>query len=140
MSFNSDNEVVNKPIRLDPATGYPVNVLNGDCPSHKTLALLADKWAMCVIVALARKGTLRNSQLKRAIGRISAKMLTQTLRKLEHCGIVERISYNEVPPRVEYRLTELGGSLLIPICSLADWAETHYDQVLAAQSTADDAT
>ena len=60
-------------------------------------------------------------------------MLTQNLRKLESSGIVNRISYNEVPPRVEYELTELGQTLILPIRSLSDWAELHYDEVLKAQ-------
>lgn len=120
-------------MRIDPCNGYVINVLDPDCPSRKTLALLADKWSMLIIVGLAKKGTLRNSQLKRALGDISQKMLTQTLRKLEDCGIVNRIVYNQIPPKVEYELTELGSSLLEPIQALSDWAELHYIDVLEAQ-------
>ncbi|MEM6281639.1 MAG: helix-turn-helix domain-containing protein, partial [Chloroflexota bacterium] len=93
--------------RIDPKTGYPIDVLNPHCPSHHTLGLLADKWAMCVIITLNRKGRLRTSQLKRALG-VSSKVLTQTLRKLERCGIIVRETYDEMPPRVEYDLTDLG--------------------------------
>ncbi len=121
---------------IDPTTGYPVDVFNPQCPSRHTLALLADKWSMLIIMVLARKGPLRNGQLKRAVGDISAKMLTQTLRKLETCGLVDRTSYNEVPPRVEYALTPLGLTLLEPIRALADWAEHNYASVLVAQEQA----
>lgn len=123
-------------MRVDPKTGYVLDVLDHTCPSRMTLELLADKWSLLVIVALDYKGTLRNTQLKRLLGDISPKMLTQTLRKLEHCGIVNRISYNEVPPRVEYELTELGKTLRVPIRALSDWAELYFCDVTEAQEQA----
>jgi DNA-binding HxlR family transcriptional regulator len=108
-------------------------VLDHDCPSRRTLTLLADKWALLVIAAL-KQGTMRNGELKRRLGDVSQKMLTQTLRELETCGLVERIVYHEVPPRVEYRLTELGLSLHEPISALARWAEEHFPEVEAARA------
>ena len=120
-------------MRFDSKSGYTINVLDPECPSRQTLELLADKWSMLIIVALDQKGTLRNSALKRALRDISAKMLTQNLRKLESSGIVNRISYNEVPPRVEYELTELGQTLIAPIRALSDWAELYYAEILEAQ-------
>ncbi|MEL6149663.1 MAG: helix-turn-helix domain-containing protein [Chloroflexota bacterium] len=122
--------------RIDPKSGYPIDVLNPDCPSHHTLGLLTDKWSMCIVITLSRRGRLRTSQIKRALG-VSSKMLAQTLRKLERCGIVSRETYDEMPPRVEYDLTDLVITLLEPICALADWAETHYDTVLTSIESAE---
>ncbi|MEM6427923.1 MAG: helix-turn-helix domain-containing protein [Deinococcota bacterium] len=108
---------------------YTIDVLNPYCPSRKTLLLLSDKWVMLIILTLAT-GTQRHGELKRNLGNISQKMLTQTLRKLEHSNLVERIDYQEVPPKVEYRLTALGDSLREPICALGRWAEQHYDATI----------
>jgi DNA-binding HxlR family transcriptional regulator len=117
-------------------TDYIINVLDPNCPSRRTLALLADKWTLLVILALMN-GSKRNGELKRLLGDISQKMLTQTLRELEAHGLVERISYHEVPPRVEYRLTELGLSLSEPINAIKDWAEHNFAQVLEALAKLD---
>ncbi|MDX2161229.1 MAG: helix-turn-helix domain-containing protein [bacterium] len=103
--------------------GY--DVLEPNCPSRRVLTLLADKWVLLVIVALAKKGPLRNGELKRVLGDISQKMLVQTLRNLEEFGVVQRTAYNVVPPHVEYQLTDLGESLLVPIGALRDWAQAH---------------
>jgi DNA-binding HxlR family transcriptional regulator len=112
-----------------------ISVLNPDCPSRRALNMLADKWTMLVIVAL-KDGAKRNGALKRMLGDISQKMLTQTLRELEASGIVARVVYDQVPPHVEYHLTDLGRTLLIPISALRDWAELYYDEVAAAQQQA----
>lgn len=109
-----------------------LNVFDPTCPSRLTLELIADKWAMLVIVALAT-GMMRNSELLRKIEGISQKMLTQTLRDLENSGIVRRHVYQQVPPKVEYKLSELGESLLTPIAALRDWAYAYFDKVLEAQ-------
>lgn len=110
---------------------YPPNVLNPLCTSRLTLELLADKWVLLIVMALA-DGVKRNGQLKREIGDISQKMLTQTLRDLEQRHIIQRMEYPQVPPKVEYQLTDLGKSLLEPIRALARWAEDHYQETLAA--------
>jgi DNA-binding HxlR family transcriptional regulator len=115
------------------AENHPIDVLNPFCPSRRTLALLADKWVMLVIVSLHKRGAQRNGELKRTLGDVSQKMLTQTLRQLEHCGLVKRTSYHEVPPRVVYELTELGESLTEPIKAMRDWAERYYADVENAQ-------
>jgi DNA-binding HxlR family transcriptional regulator len=112
-----------------------LNVLDPICPSRLTLELIADKWAMLVIVALA-SGVIRNGDLLRKIPDISQKMLTQTLRSLEHSGLVQRYVFQQVPPKVEYKLTALGESILAPIAALRDWAYMNYDKVLQAQQTA----
>lgn len=109
-----------------------IDVFNPECPSRYTLGLLADKWTMLIIVALSR-GVRRNGELKRALGDISQKMLTQTLRTLETNGIVSRTIFEKVPPHVEYELTDCGITLLEPIRAMATWAETHYGEVIAAR-------
>lgn len=88
------------------------------------LGLLADKWTIPVVHALAR-GTRRFGELHREIGGVSQKMLTQCLRRLERHGLVERTVYAEVPPRVDYRLTALGESLNAPLAGLCQWVERH---------------
>lgn len=102
------------------------------CPSRRVLALIADKWTMLILPAL-QDGPRRNSELMRAVGGVSQKMLTQTLRELERNGLIERRDYGEVPPRVDYRLTALGRSLTEPIWALDRWAEQHFGQVEAAR-------
>ena len=82
------------------------------------------------------EGPRRYSELHERIGGISKKMLTQTLRKLERNGLVERRRLRSAPPGVEYRLTELGATLLDPVRSLSQWAEQHTDELLDAQAVA----
>jgi DNA-binding HxlR family transcriptional regulator len=98
------------------------------------VALLADKWTIPVIHSLARS-TKRTSELKRALGGISQKMLTQTLRTLEEHGLVERTVFAEVPPRVEYNLTTLGWSLNEPLSVICAWTEQHGDELEHARQT-----
>jgi DNA-binding HxlR family transcriptional regulator len=88
--------------------------------SSLVIALLADKWTIPVIHALAR-GTKRTGELKTALGTVSQKMLTQTLRALEAHGLVKRTVYPVVPPRVEYQLTELGTSINEPLMQICAW-------------------
>ena len=82
------------------------------------------------------EGPRRYAELQDRIGGISKKMLTQTLRKLESNGLVERRRLRSAPPGVEYRLTELGATLLEPVSALSRWAEQHTDELLGAQATA----
>jgi DNA-binding HxlR family transcriptional regulator len=111
------------------------DVFNPRCDSRQVLTLLADRWSMLAIYALSQ-GVRRNGELKRMIGGISQKMLTQTLRSLERDGIVRRRVYAVVPPRVEYTLTPLGRTLLAPLRSICQWAEGHLPQVRAARDAA----
>lgn len=101
------------------------------CPLHALLARLGDKWSMLVIVALAKaKGNcLRFSELLHGINGISQRMLTTTLRHLERDGIVTRHLYPEVPPRVEYTLTERGKGLLVPVKTLIAWIENEWPDI-----------
>lgn len=102
------------------------------CPSRAILELIADKWTLLVLLAL-RRGPVRNGELLRTIEGVSQKMLTQTLRALESNGLVRRIDHMEVPPRVEYELTELGRSLADTIKKLGAWAQENIAEVLTAR-------
>lgn len=100
------------------------------CPMARLIALLGGRWAFPVLYQLLRaEGPIRFGQLQRAVGRVTQKELTRTLRSFEERGLVERQVYAEVPPRVEYRLTALGASLGEPLCGLARWAEAHRAQI-----------
>jgi len=92
------------------------------CPARRLLDVLAEKWVLLIIRALV-DGPLRTGELRRCIDGISEKMLVQSLRSLQDHGLVERRSYAEVPPRVDYRLTKTGMSLRPIIQSLNSWAE-----------------
>ena len=100
------------------------NVLSAQCPTRLVLDLIADKWTTLVIYLLSC-GPRRYGELQREIGGISQKMLTQTLRKLEEDGLVNRTVYPEIPPHTEYALTDLGATLRQPLGALCQWAGTH---------------
>jgi DNA-binding HxlR family transcriptional regulator len=103
--------------------------------SAVVVSLLADKWTIPVIHALAR-GTKRTGELRRVVAGVSQKMLTQTLRALEEHGLVERRVYAVVPPRVEYSLTALGESINEPLAHLCEWTVRHgavLERALAAR-------
>ncbi len=92
-----------------------------DCPLTHALNLIGGKWRLPIIWALSKNGTLRYNELKRGIKGITNMMLTETLKELEAKGIVHRQQYLEVPPRVEYSLTEAGEALIPALKSLAAW-------------------
>ena len=96
--------------------------------SALVVSLLADKWTIPVIHALSR-GTKRTGELRSEIGGVSQKMLTQTLRTLEDHGLVDRKVYPVVPPKVEYRLTELGESINEPLAEICAWTVRHGPQL-----------
>lgn len=112
-------------------------VYAGNCPTRAILDRIADKWTTLIIGILAQSERRRFNELKRMIGGISQKMLTQTLRDLERDGLVKRTMYAEIPPRVEYELTPLGQTLCGPISALTQWAHDHIDEVKQAQSQFD---
>lgn len=89
-----------------------------------TLEVIGGKWK-CVILCHLTHGRKRSSELKRLMPAVTPKMLTQQLRELEAVGIINRISYNEVPPRVEYELSEYGWSLKPVLDLLCNWGEQH---------------
>ncbi len=117
----------------------PPNVYRENCPTRQVLDRITDKWSVLVI-GLLEDGPKRFSQLQRGIEGVSQKMLTQTLRSLERDGLVSRAVYAEVPPRVEYTLTQLGETLCEPIAAIRYWAETHIQQVNTAQVEYDSRT
>ncbi|WP_350276608.1 helix-turn-helix domain-containing protein [Kribbella sp. HUAS MG21] len=101
-----------------------------DCQARVAADLLSGRWPMVVLLALAG-GPARPGELRRQIGGISQKVLTETLRRLEHNGLVERHRYAEAPPRVEYSLTIAGTDLMVPIRALGEWAEVYADRLPA---------
>lgn len=105
------------------------NPYNLDCPSRDVLDLIGGKWAILILCCL-QQGPVRTGELMRSIGGISQKMLTQTLRDLERNGMIERYSFNEVPPRVEYRLTALGASLSELARAMEQWVVANYELIL----------
>lgn len=118
-----------------PKTSSPPSVLEPRCPSRLVLERIADKWTALVIQILAG-GTMRYAELQRAIGGISQKMLTQTLRSLERDGLVQRTVHPVVPPKVEYSLTRLGRTLIDPLQALCRWSEKHLAELQANRSRA----
>lgn len=103
---------------------------NGICPIRNVLCRIGDKWSMLVLVTLSANGTMRFSDIHRSINDISQRMLTVTLRSLEADGLVLRKVYPEVPPKVEYRLTAKGESLIPHLENLVDWALENMDGVI----------
>lgn len=94
------------------------------CPVETTLTLISDKWKVLIIRDLL-SGTRRFGELKRSLGGVSQKVLTSQLRQMEESGLLTRTVYPEVPPRVEYTLTELGYSLRPVLEALRDWGEAY---------------
>lgn len=101
-----------------------------DCPIRNVLFRISCKWPMLVLFTLSQRGTLRFNTLRRAMPDISQKMLTATLRTLEEDGLVVRQVYAEVPPRVEYGLTERARSLLPILDELVDWAHSNMAAIM----------
>ncbi len=109
------------------------------CPSRDVFAELADKWSLLLLLSLHSCGEQRFSELQRAVGGVSRKMLTQSLRALERDGLVLRTVHPETPPRVVYGLLPLGRTLAERISPLGDWVESYAGQVVAARERFDQA-
>ena len=109
------------------------SVFDPECSARDALELIASKWAILILTALA-DGPMRNGALLRKIGGVSQKMLTQTLRDLECNGLVARKTWKSVPPHVEYRLTPLGKSLGAALDGLDRWAERNFPRLDAARA------
>ncbi len=99
--------------------------VNDNCPMRKTLEILSGKWRTHIIYELCKHESCRFGELKKAVPKITNTMLTNTLRDLENFGIVHREQYNEIPPHVEYSLTEKGRELLPVFTELAKWGEAN---------------
>ena len=118
------------------ATGPPP--ANKDCPATRAIDLVAHKWTMHILFTLRQAvQPTRFRRLQQLISPITQKELTKRLRELERSGLVHRQVYAEVPPRVEYRLTELGGTLMPALEAFAAWAEQYGPAVEAHRRRAD---
>lgn len=99
--------------------------VSDNCPMRRTLELLSGKWRTHIIYELCKHPSCRFGELKKAVPRITNTMLSNTLRDLESLGIVHREQFNEIPPHVEYSLTDKGKALLPVFTELAKWGEAH---------------
>jgi DNA-binding HxlR family transcriptional regulator len=104
-----------------------------NCPVKDVLNRVGDKWSMLTVIMLSDHQTLRFNELHQLIAGISQKMLTVTLKTLEADGLVSRKMYAQIPPKVEYTLTELGCSLVPPLMQLYDWANAHMPEIKASR-------
>jgi DNA-binding HxlR family transcriptional regulator len=100
------------------------------------LGRIADKWSILVVQRLG-SGPMRFNELRNAVGGISQKMLTTTLRSLERDGFVTRTQFATIPPRVDYELTDLGRELLVPVNTLGEWARKNLVRIDGARAAFD---
>lgn len=112
------------------------NELYPDCPIRNILNRISDKWTLLVLYTLNGHESLRFKELSAELQDISQKMLVLTLRNLETDGFVKREVFAEVPPRVEYRLTERAHSLFPIVSQLIQWAKDHMDEILLDRTKA----
>ena len=110
-------------------------LLASDCPSRVILSHVCSRWGVLVLVVL-RSGMHRFSELRRKIGGVSEKMLSQTLQNLEHDGFVERKALPVVPPHVQYRLTPMGEEVALQVDSLACWIENNLPRIMQRRESA----
>lgn len=108
-------------------------VFEQPCPIRDVLDRIGDQWSLLILEVLEH-GTMRFSEIERAITDISKQMLAKTLRRLEEDGFVKRTLYPEVPPRVEYELTDLGRSFLAPMKGVIAWANENHQAICEARS------
>ncbi len=109
------------------------DALYPNCPVRNVLSRIGDKWSMLVLFTLEKNCSRRFKELQRNIPDISQKMLTATLKNLEADGLVLRQVFPEIPPRVEYSLTDKGNSLLPLIDSLMSWATDNMDDIIKSR-------
>jgi DNA-binding HxlR family transcriptional regulator len=135
MSTAMSRAIDNAPARQD---AQMVGVCaNGDITLiRELLDHLGDKWTL-LVVGMLESGPIRYTELKKRVAGISQRMLTLTLKKLERDGLVDRESFPEIPPRVEYRLTPLGATLIPPAVAFATWARENSEQILARRAEFD---
>lgn len=108
------------------------NLFAEQCPSRDVLKHVTSRWGVLILLAL-RDGTHRFSELRRKMGGVSEKMLSQSLQWLEQDGFINRVAYPVVPPHVEYSLTPLGEQVSEKVADLADWIELNLPEVLAVR-------
>lgn len=123
----------NRPVEHEPHPKF-ADCRAGDAEHHtsdiadiieRTLAMIGGKWKVLIVFHLGSSGMCRFGELRKRIPAVTQKMLTAALRELEQDGLVERKVYAEVPPRVEYRLTDEGGDLKDVYMALAQWGQKH---------------
>ena len=134
MERNEQEEVQRK---LKAAGATPDGLAG--CPIRDVLNQIGDKWSTLFLALLGEKPH-RFGELRRAVPDISQRMLTQTLRDLQHDGLVAREVFPTVPPGVEYRLTPLGRSLLEPLVQLIQWAGSHHEEIKQARQRFEEAS
>lgn len=100
------------------------------CPVRNVIARFGNKWALLTVLIISKEGVVRFNELNRLIPDVSSRVLSSTLRTLEADGFIDRKVYAVVPPKVEYRLTELGESLLPLIRQLTEWAQTNMAKIM----------
>lgn len=100
------------------------------CPVRNVIARFGNKWALLTVLIIGEQGVVRFNELSRLIPDVSSRVLSSTLRTLEADGFIDRKAYAVVPPKVEYRLTEVGKSLLPLIQQLTEWAQTNMKTIL----------
>lgn len=113
---------------MSVSSSWEGDVFDPDCPTRVVLDRVGDKWTVLIIETLDQ-GPKRFSEIRLAIGGITPKVLTSTLRSLVIDGLVTREAFAEVPPRVEYALTDLGRSLQEPVAALRRWAELNVSAI-----------
>ncbi|NIK92025.1 helix-turn-helix transcriptional regulator [Mangrovimonas sp. CR14] len=103
---------------------------SSNCPVRNILDRIGDKWSLLILMVLEQQEVLRFNEIHQAIGDISQKMLSVSLKNLEADGLVNRKVYPQIPPKVEYRLTDLGKSLIPYVDALSDWSKQHMATIL----------
>lgn len=119
-----------------PETGQPADP-RVEALVTEVIGRVADKWTMLILEVLAEHGETRFTQLGRLVEGVSQKMLTQTLRQMERDGLVVRTVHPVIPPKVEYRLTDLGFTLAEAFCGVWLWAEKNIDRIETARAEFD---
>lgn len=99
------------------------------CPVRNVLSRFSDKWSLLILCTLFANNKLRYGEIKKLVPDISQKMLTNTLKNLEEVHLVKRTAYAEIPPRVEYSITDIGKSLMPAIEIMVNWAQDHFDEI-----------
>lgn len=107
------------------------NLMAASCPSRAVLRATTSQWGVLVLMVL-RDGTHRFSELRRRIGGVSERMLSETLKRLESYGMITRTAYPVVPPVTEYALTDTGREAAIHVAALADWIEINLSRIIPA--------
>ena len=113
---------------------------NTQCPDcnriNEVLSRVGDRWSVLVVISLSQYGTMRFNEIKRNLG-ISQRMLSLTLKELQRDGLVNRTQYPTIPPKVEYKLTEMGESFREPVTALGHWALQNRENIDAARQAYD---